>query len=114
MTALRSNIDPRTAEFAANAGAMRARVAGVAQGGGETARKRHLARNKLLPRDRIAGLVDPGSPFLELSQLAAYGLYDNEVPSAGIVTGIGLVSGRECVIVVNDATVKGGTYFPIT
>ena len=83
-------------------------------GGDERSRQRHLARNKLLPRDRVAGLIDPGSPFLELSQLAAYGLYDNEVPSAGIVTGIGRVSGRECVIVANDATVKGGTYFPIT
>jgi 3-methylcrotonyl-CoA carboxylase beta subunit len=121
MTTLRSDIDPRSAEFAANAAAMRAsvddlraRVAEVAQGGGETARQRHLSRNKLLPRDRVAGLIDPGSPFLELSQLAAYGLYDNEVPSAGIVTGIGRVSGRECVIVANDATVKGGTYFPIT
>src|SRR5690242_496206 len=121
MTTLRSDIDPRSAEFAANATTMRtlvddlrARVAEVAQGGGETARQRHLSRNKLLPRDRVAGLIDPGSPFLELSQLAAYGLYDNEVPSAGIVTGIGRVSGRECVIVANDATVKGGTYFPIT
>ena len=121
MTTLRSDIDTRSVEFAANAAAMRAivddlrtRVAEVTQGGGETARQRHLARNKLLPRDRVAGLIDPGSPFLELSQLAAYGLYDNEVPSAGIVTGIGRVSGRECVIVANDATVKGGTYFPIT
>jgi 3-methylcrotonyl-CoA carboxylase beta subunit len=121
MTLLRSDIDPRSPEFAANAEAMRAlvtdlraRVADVEQGGGEAARKRHLARNKLLPRDRVAGLIDPGSPFLELSQLAAYGLYGNEVPSAGIVTGIGRVSGRECVIVANDATVKGGTYFPIT
>jgi 3-methylcrotonyl-CoA carboxylase beta subunit len=121
MTHLRSDIDPRSPEFAANAAAMRslvddlrARVAEVQQGGGDTARQRHLARNKLLPRDRVAGLIDPGSPFLELSQLAAYGLYDNEVPSAGIVTGIGRVSGRECVIVANDATVKGGTYFPIT
>jgi 3-methylcrotonyl-CoA carboxylase beta subunit len=121
MTVLRSNIDTRSPEFAANADAMRglvtdlrARVAEVEQGGGEAARKRHLARNKLLPRDRVAGLIDPGSPFLELSQLAAYGLYGNEVPSAGIVTGIGRVSGRECVIVANDATVKGGTYFPIT
>ncbi len=121
MTVLHSNVDTRSAEFAANADAMRAladdlraRVAEVRLGGGETARKRHLARNKLLPRDRIAGLIDPGSPFLELSQLAAYGLYDNEVPSAGIVTGIGRVSGHECVIVANDATVKGGTYFPIT
>jgi 3-methylcrotonyl-CoA carboxylase beta subunit len=121
MTLLRSDIDPRSPEFAANADAMRAlvtdlraRVAEAEQGGGESARKRHLARNKLLPRDRVAGLIDPGSPFLELSQLAAYGLYGNEVPSAGIVTGIGRVSGRECVIVANDATVKGGTYFPIT
>jgi 3-methylcrotonyl-CoA carboxylase beta subunit len=121
MTALRSDIDTRSAEFAANADKMRdlvddlrARVADAQLGGGETARQRHLARNKLLPRDRVAGLIDPGSPFLELSQLAAYGLYDNEVPSAGIVTGIGRVSGRECVIIANDATVKGGTYFPIT
>ena len=121
MTLLRSDIDPRSAEFAANAAAMRellddlrASVAEVGLGGGETARQRHLARNKLLPRDRVAGLIDPGSPFLELSQLAAYGLYDNEVPAAGIVTGIGRVAGRECVIVANDATVKGGTYFPIT
>jgi 3-methylcrotonyl-CoA carboxylase beta subunit len=121
MTLLRSDIDARSAEFAANAAAMRelvedlrARVAEVGLGGGETARQRHLARNKLLPRDRVAGLIDPGSPFLELSQLAAYGLYDNEVPAAGIVTGIGCVAGRECVVVANDATVKGGTYFPIT
>jgi 3-methylcrotonyl-CoA carboxylase beta subunit len=121
MTLLRSDIDPRSAEFAANAEAMRAlvadlreRVAEVQQGGGPTARKRHLARNKILARERVAGMIDPGSPFLELSQLAAYGLYGNEVPSAGIVTGIGRVSGRECVIVANDATVKGGTYFPIT
>jgi 3-methylcrotonyl-CoA carboxylase beta subunit len=121
VTLLRSDIDTRSPEFAANADAMRAlvtdlraRVAEVEQGGGEAARKRHLARDKLLPRDRVAGLIDPGSPFLELSQLAAYGLYGNEVPSAGIVTGVGRVSGRECVIVANDATVKGGTYFPIT
>jgi len=121
MTAIRSAIDPRSAEFASNAATMRdvvddlrARVAEAGLGGDERSRQRHLARNKLLPRDRVAGLIDPGSPFLELSQLAAYGLYDNEVPSAGIVTGIGRVSGRECVIVANDATVKGGTYFPIT
>ena len=121
MTTLRSDIDTRSAEFTANAAAMRelvedlrARVADMSQGGGEVARKRHLARNKLLPRDRVVGLIDPGTPFLELSQLAAYGLYGNEVPSAGIVTGIGRISGRECVIVANDATVKGGTYFPIT
>src|SRR4051794_14407044 len=121
MTAIRSAIDGRSAEFSSNAATMRelvhdlrARVAEIGLGGDERSRQRHLARNKLLPRDRVAGLIDPGSPFLELSQLAAYGLYDNEVPSAGIVTGIGRVSGRECIIVANDATVKGGTYFPIT
>jgi 3-methylcrotonyl-CoA carboxylase beta subunit len=121
MTALRSAIDTRSAEFAGNAEAMaalvadlRANVATAELGGGETARKRHLGRNKLLPRDRVGALIDPGSPFLELSQLAAWGLYDNEVPSAGIVTGIGRVAGRECVVVANDATVKGGTYFPLT
>ncbi len=114
-------IDPRSPEFAANAEAMRAQVAEIralaekaALGGGETTRKRHLARGKLLPRDRIEALLDPGTPFLELSQLAAHGMYGNEVPSAGIITGIGRVSGRECVIVCNDATVKGGTYFPVT
>ena len=118
---LRSDINPRSAEFSANAEAMgglvadlRARVAEAQFGGGETARQRHLSRGKLLPRDRVAGLIDPGSPFLELSQLAAHGMYGGEVPSAGIVTGIGRVSGRECVIVANDATVKGGTYFPLT
>ena len=73
-----------------------------------------MARGKLLPRDRVAALIDPGSPFLEFSQLAAFGLYGGDVPAAGIVTGIGRVSGRECVIVANDATVKGGTYFPMT
>ncbi|MBS0562696.1 MAG: methylcrotonoyl-CoA carboxylase, partial [Proteobacteria bacterium] len=118
---LRSDITPRSPEFQANAQAMaalvadlRAKVAQVEQGGGEAARKRHLGRNKLLPRQRVAALIDPGSPFLELSQLAAWEMYDNEVPGAGIVTGIGRVSGRECVIVANDATVKGGTYFPMT
>ncbi|MEJ0019120.1 MAG: carboxyl transferase domain-containing protein [Acetobacteraceae bacterium] len=121
MTQIRSAIDVRAAEYAANAETMRAlvddlrtRVAEASLGGGEAARTRHLARNKLLPRDRVAALIDPGSPFLELSQLAAYGEYGNEVPAAGIVTGIGRVAGRECVIVANDATVKGGTYFPLT
>jgi 3-methylcrotonyl-CoA carboxylase beta subunit len=121
MTVLHSNIQPRSEEFAANAAAMRSlvddlrqRVAEVSGGGGEQARQRHIGRNKLLVRNRVAGLIDPGSPFLELSQLAAFGLYDNEVPAAGIVTGVGRVAGRECVIVANDATVKGGTYFPIT
>ncbi len=121
MTVLRSEVDVRSEEFAANARAMRGlvedlqtKVAEVSQGGGEAARQRHLSRGKKLPRERVAGLIDPGSPFLELSQLAAYGMYDGEVPSAGIVTGIGRVSERECVIVANDATVKGGTYFPMT
>jgi 3-methylcrotonyl-CoA carboxylase beta subunit len=118
---LRSDLSPRSPDFAANAAAMRAlvddlrtKVAEAAQGGGDTARQRHISRGKLLPRDRVATLIDPGSPFLELSQLAAHGLYNDEVPAAGIVTGIGRVSGRECVIVANDATVKGGTYFPLT
>ena len=86
----------------------------IAEGGGEAARRRHLARGKLLPRERVRLLLDPGSPFLELSPLAAYGMYDGEVPAAGIITGIGRITGRECVVVANDATVKGGTYFPIT
>ena len=118
---LRSNVNLRSDEFSANAVAMgslvadlREKVANVAQGGGVVARERHVARGKLLPRDRVAALIDPGSPFLELSQLAAFGLYGGDVPAAGIVTGIGRVSGRECVIVANDATVKGGTYFPMT
>ena len=121
MTVLHSEISPGSESFAANAHAMRAlvhdlreRVAEVARGGGEAARQRHLGRGKKLPRERVVGLIDPGSPFLELSQLAAYGMYDNDVPGAGIITGIGRVSGQECVIVANDATVKGGTYFPIT
>ncbi|MFN8926146.1 MAG: carboxyl transferase domain-containing protein, partial [Rhodospirillales bacterium] len=121
MTVLRSQIDVRSADFAANAAAMGAQVAAlrdlaatVRQGGGETARQRHLGRGKLLPRDRIRLLLDPGTPFLELSQLAAHGVHDEPVPAAGILTGIGRVSGRECVIVANDATVKGGTYFPLT
>jgi 3-methylcrotonyl-CoA carboxylase beta subunit len=121
MTILRSDLSPRSAEFAANAESMgalvadlRQKVADVSQGGGAAARKRHVGRGKLLPRERVAGLIDPGSPFLEFSQLAAYGLYGGEVPAAGIVTGVGRVAGRECVIVANDATVKGGTYFPMT
>jgi 3-methylcrotonyl-CoA carboxylase beta subunit len=86
----------------------------IAQGGGEAARAKHVARGKLLPRDRVATLLDPGTPFLEIGQLAAHNLYNNEVPSAGIITGIGQVSGRQCMIVANDATVKGGTYYPLT
>ncbi|HVV13816.1 carboxyl transferase domain-containing protein, partial [Amycolatopsis sp.] len=91
-----------------------ARTAAAAAGGPEPARQRHLARGKLLPRQRLATLLDPGSPFLELSPLAADGLYDGDAPGAGIICGVGRVSGRECVVVVNDATVKGGTYYPMT
>ena len=93
---------------------LRERLAVVRQGGSESARRKHLDRGKLLARDRVDRLLDPGSPFLELSPLAATGMYDDAVPAAGIVTGIGRVSGRECVIVANDATVKGGTYYPVT
>ncbi|MGC8701386.1 MAG: carboxyl transferase domain-containing protein [Thiomonas sp.] len=121
MPTLDTKIDPRSAEFAANAQAMqalvddlRARLAQAAQGGGEAARAKHTARGKLLPRERVAQLLDPGSPFLELSPLAALGMYDDAAPAAGIITGIGRVSGRPCVIVCNDATVKGGTYYPMT
>ncbi|MGH3497980.1 MAG: carboxyl transferase domain-containing protein [Nocardioidaceae bacterium] len=95
-------------------GELRARVAVARQGGSESARAKHTGRGKLLVRDRVDRLLDPGSPLLELSPLAATGMYDDAVPSAGIVTGIGRVSGRECVVVANDATVKGGTYYPVT
>ncbi len=121
MNQIRSTVDTRSALYQQNVSAMRnvvadlkARVAESTAGGGEQARVKHLARGKLLARDRIDALLDPGSPFLEFSQLAAYGMYGNEVPSAGIVTGIGRVSGIECLVVANDATVKGGTYYPVT
>ena len=93
---------------------LRARLATARRGGSDAARTKHTDRGKLLVRDRVDRLLDPGSPFLELSPLAATGMYDDAVPSAGIVTGIGRISGRECVVVANDATVKGGTYYPIT
>src|SRR5712691_1084160 len=93
---------------------LRERTAKAAQGGGEKSVERHRSRGKLTARERIDLLVDPDSAFLELSALAAWDLYDGQAPSAGIVTGIGVVEGRECVIVANDATVKGGTYFPLT
>ena len=93
---------------------LRTRLARAALGGPESSRQRHLARGKLLPRQRLEHLLDPGSPFLELSPLAALGMYGDECPAAGIITGVGRVSGRRCVIVANDATVKGGTYYPIT
>jgi 3-methylcrotonyl-CoA carboxylase beta subunit len=121
MTALRSIIDTRSPEFSENSRAMAALIsdlqakhAKVAEGGSAEARAKHTARGKLLARERIDLLVDPGCPFLELSPLAAYDMYGGDIPSAGIVTGIGRVSGQECVIVANDATVKGGTYYPMT
>ena len=98
---------------------LRERLAVVRQGGSESARRKHTDRGKLLARDRVDRLLDPGSPFLELSPLAAWGMYgaegeDTAVPSAGVITGIGRIGGRECVVVANDATVKGGTYYPMT
>src|ERR671923_402468 len=93
---------------------LRERTALVARGGGERALERHRSRGKLTARERIDRLVDPGSAFLELSALAAWDVYDGQAPAAGIVTGIGVVEGQECVLVANDATVKGGTYFPLT
>src|SRR5204862_6200738 len=93
---------------------LRQKVAAVSLGGEEAARAKHTARGKLLARERVRTLLDPGSPFLEIGQLAAFGMYSGDVHSASIVTGIGRVSGRECVIVANDATIKGGTYYPMT
>ncbi len=93
---------------------LRAKLTAAALGGPAAARERHVGRGKLLPRDRVDGLLDPGSPFLELGPLAADGMYDDECPGAGMIAGIGRVSGRECMVVANDATVKGGTYYPIT
>jgi 3-methylcrotonyl-CoA carboxylase beta subunit len=121
MTTLKSKINNRSGEFLANVAHMQtlvddleAKVAEVRLGGGESYQQRHQSRGKLLPRERIDALVDPGSPFLEFSQLAAHGVYGEEVAAAGIITGVGRVAGRECVIVANDATVKGGTYYPLT
>ncbi len=121
MSILDTRLNPRSDAFRQNAARMdevvadlRAQVARVVEGGDAHARAKHVARGKLLPRERLERLLDPGAPFLELSQLAAHGLYGDEVPAAGIITGIGRVSGRECVVVVNDATVKGGTYYPLT
>ncbi len=104
----------RIAHNRALAAELRGRVAAAALGGNAKSRERHTARGKLLPRERVEHLLDPGSPFLEIGQLVANGLYDDEVPGAGIITGIGRVSGRQCMIVCNDATVKGGTYYPLT
>jgi 3-methylcrotonyl-CoA carboxylase beta subunit len=121
MEILPTNLDPATPEFKSNsdhhqqlAQELKERLAIVRQGGGEKYRRRQEEQGKLFVRDRLERLLDPDSPFLELSTLAAYGLYDNEAPGAGIVTGIGRVSGREVLIIANDATVKGGSYFPMT
>ena len=121
MNRIESKLNPRDAQFQANAAAMRAlvddlnaKIAQASLGGGAAARAKHIARGKLLPRERVQTLLDPGTPFLELSPLAAWDMYDGEAPSAGVVTGIGRVCGVECMVVCNDATVKGGTYFPLT
>jgi 3-methylcrotonyl-CoA carboxylase beta subunit len=121
MTTLKTKLNTRSKDYLESQSAMETLVADLNEksaevriGGSEAARAKHLARGKLLPRQRIDALLDEGTPFLELSQLAAYGMYGSVVPSAGIVTGIGRVSGVECLIVANDATVKGGTYFPMT
>lgn len=121
MTAISSNIDTFSEQFETNRGNMieliddlRSNARQVALGGGEKAREKHLGRGKLLPRERVDALLDKGSPFLELSQFAAWNMYDNGVPSAGVITGVGRISGTECVVVANDATVKGGTYYPET
>jgi 3-methylcrotonyl-CoA carboxylase beta subunit len=121
VAALSTTVDTASKEFRANQAAMRALIAELedyrakaAEGGPARARERHLARGKLLPRERVMTLLDPGAPFLELSPLAANGLYDDAIHGAGIITGIGRVAGRECVIVCNDSTIKGGTYYPLT
>jgi len=121
MPVIESRLDTRDAMFARNRDALaasvadlKAKVAGIEQGGGAVARERHTGRGKLLPRERVRSLLDTGSPFLEFSQLAAYGMYDDTIAAAGIITGLGRVAGRECVIICNDATVKGGTYYPMT
>ena len=121
MPILQTRLNPRSADFAAHAAQMQAAVedlklqlAKAAAGGGETARARHVARGKLLPRERVQMLLDPGTPFLELAPLAAHAMYGEEAPCAGLIAGVGRVSGVDCMIVCNDATVKGGTYYPMT
>ncbi|MBP7824724.1 MAG: methylcrotonoyl-CoA carboxylase, partial [Pseudomonas sp.] len=121
MTILHTQINTRSAEFAANSAAMlaqvndlRALLARVHEGGGAKAQERHTSRGKLLPRERINRLLDLGSPFLEVGQLAAHEVYGEDVPAAGVVAGIGRVEGVECMIIANDATVKGGSYYPLT
>ncbi len=126
MTVIESKLNPRSADFQTNAQAMRAvvldlqtQLAKAEQGGGEAARAKHTARGKLLPRERVQMLLDPGTPFLEIAPLAALAMYpdrdgSDSAPGAGLIVGIGRVSGVDCMVVCNDATVKGGTYFPLT
>src|SRR5687768_4350019 len=121
MALLETRVDPQSAEFVENrdrfkdlVAELRDRLARAARGGDDESRERHTGRDKLLVRDRIARLLDPDTPFLEFSPLASWGVYEDETPGAGIVTGIGVVSGQEVMIVANDATVKGGTYYPLT
>jgi 3-methylcrotonyl-CoA carboxylase beta subunit len=121
MTVIKTKLNSRSQDFQENVELMqslvddlREKMQVIAQGGGKERQEKHTSRGKLLPRDRVRQLLDVGSPFLELSQFAAYGMYDDQVPAAGMITGIGRVHGHECVIVANDATVKGGTYFPET
>ena len=121
MPVIESKLNSRSPEFATNAAAMQALVEDlrahcerIARGGGDEARAKHVARGKLLPRERVNQLLDPGTPFLEFSQLAAFEMYDNAAPAAGVIAGIGRIKGQECVIVCNDATVKGGTYYPMS
>src|SRR5260370_24361966 len=121
MQALKTQISAQSSEFRANADTMRALVdelrtivTDMAEGGGEAARARHTAWGKLLPRDRVSQLLDPGTPFLEIGQLACFGMYDGDAPAAGLIAGISCVQGLQCMIVANDATLNGGTYYPIT
>ena len=121
MAVLTRNINPQSKEFKTNAEAMQSlvthlqtTVTQLAQGGNEPARERHRKQGKLLPRERLQQLIDPGSPFLELSQLAGYNVYDDPLPGAGLITGLGRIANQACLIAINDATVKGGTYYPLT
>src|SRR3954465_10569665 len=121
MSILKSQLNSRSAEFKANADRMhglvsdlRSKIETVSQGGDAAAREKHVGRGKMLPRERVNKLLDPGSPFLEIGQLAAWGMYTGDVHSASMIAGVGRISGRECVIVANDATIKGGTYYPMT
>ena len=121
MTILKTQLNPRSEDFQHNADAMaglvadlRQQMARIALGGPEAARQKHIARGKLLPRERVSALLDPGTPFLEIGQLAAHGMYGGDVPAASVIAGIGRVHGVECMVVANDATVKGGTYYPLT